>query len=39
MGVNEGRSGGGEAATKGSPSECEKSRFDDGLTESEAIRH
>jgi hypothetical protein len=38
-GVNEGCSGGGEAATKGSPSKREKNRFDDGLTEREGTRH
>src|ERR1700681_20615 len=37
-GVNEGRSGGGEAATKGSPSKREKNRFDDGLAEREGTR-
>src|SRR5665213_732557 len=38
-GVNEGRSGGGEAATKGSPSKPEKNRFDDGLAERDGTRH
>jgi hypothetical protein len=41
--VQDGRRGGtlrsGEAATKGSPPEREKSRFDDGLAEREGIRH
>src|SRR5665213_1270801 len=38
-GVNEDRSDGGEAATKGSPSKREKNRFDDGLAEREGTRH